>query len=179
MSENTKLKLFMVVVWGAVIFIIYQIASCVHHSYKVSQEEERELMIADSIHRADSIREARKTPEEKKLERERDSIQEAYFKRIIAQQRSGKEKPDVEGDGIARTGNYTYPKCVTVKIHGKRYDLGIGMSEAEVLMKTGDPDDISRATGNVSTVIYYYDRSTVQLFFYDGELNQVIELSNK
>ena len=53
------------------------------------------------------------------------------------------------------------------------------MSEAEVLMKTGDPDDISRATGNVSTVIYYYDRSTVQLFFYDGELNQVIELSNK
>ena len=31
----------MVVVWGAVIFIIYQIASCVHHSYKVSQEEER------------------------------------------------------------------------------------------------------------------------------------------
>lgn len=84
---------------------------------------------------------------------------------------------DVEGDGIARTGGYTYPKCVTVKIHGKPYDLGIGMSEGEITMKCGDPDEISRSRDNVSTAILYYDHSKIQLFIYDGELTQVVDLT--
>ena len=159
MKERTKVVLLRAVFIVVIIFIIYQIASCINENNKIDKETEKAIHFMDSLDKEPLPADLKKS----------DSILTETVRKQREESHSANKSVD----------NDVYSKYVTATIHGKPYRLGIGMSEGEITLKCGNPDDIARSSTNVSTVIYYYDHSNVQLFIYNGELQQVVELKKK
>ena len=159
MKESTKVALVRAFLIAVIIFIIYQIASCINENNKMDKETEKAIHFMDSLDKEPLPADLKKS----------DSI-------LTETVRKQREESHSANKSV---GNDVYSKYVTAIIHGKSYRLGIGMSEGEITLKCGNPDDIARSSTNVSTVIYYYDHSNVQLFIYNGELQQVVELKKK
>ncbi len=159
MKESTKVALVRAFLIAVIIFIIYQIASCINENNKMDKETEKAIHFMDSLDKEPLPADLKKS----------DSILTETVRKQREESHSANKSVD----------NDVYSKYVTAIIHGKSYRLGIGMSEGEITLKCGNPDDIARSSTNVSTVIYYYDHSNVQLFIYNGELQQVVELKKK
>jgi len=159
MKERTKVVLLRAFFIVVIIFIIYQIASCINENNKIDKETEKAIHFMDSLDKEPLPADLKKS----------DSILTETVRKQREESYSANKSVDDD----------VYSKYVTAIIHGKSYRLGIGMSEGEITLKCGNPDDIARSSTNVSTVIYYYDHSNVQLFIYNGELQQVVELKKK
>jgi hypothetical protein len=159
MKEKFKIQLVRAFLLAVVVFIIHQIISCVNEQIHLNKETEMAIRFSDSLDKEPVSDDFKKI----------DSILTETVKEQRKESHSANKAID----------NDVYPKYVTATIHGKPYRLGIGMSEGEITLKCGNPDDIARSSTNVSTVIYYYDHSNVQLFIYNGELQQVVELKKK
>ena len=159
MKGKTRIALLRAFLIAVIVFIIHQIISCVNEQIKLNKKSEIAINFCDSLDNEPLPDDLKKS----------DNILTETVKKQREKSHSAKKAID----------NDVYPKYVTATIHGKPYRLGIGMSEGEITLKCGNPDDIARSSTNVSTVIYYYDHSNVQLFIYNGELQQVLELKKK
>ena len=149
------------------VFCIASFLGCTYGVKNSSDAVSSSKMSSSISYDNDSIRKARE-----------DSIKEAeYRERTKKLDPAWYRTPEGEADRLAaKTGNYEYPNKIMVKYKGLMYGFGKGMSTGDVMMKMGDPDEYSR-TDNV--LIWYYDNSTVQFYFINGELDSVVELGHK
>lgn len=161
--KRNEIIIFISVV--AVLIAAFLISWCTSNNREIKNESIESVSISESL---DSV-----VTDEEKPSKDSESAEER-LKRLDPKWYRTKEGE--EERLAAKSGDYVYPKKIMVSYKGLMYGFGVGMSTLDVMMKMGDPDEYSQSN---NVLVWYYDHSRLQFYFINGELDNIVQISNK